>query len=136
MELNPSSYAPSINVTCPESSKLLRIFSASNQLLSSGEIAYVDGREQVMSRGWQDWLGDGSQLGYNLTTFNNAFPKLAIANSGGGFRASLFAAGIMVAFDGRNQTAKNRGTGGLLQVSQYVSGSSGLCYVSSCVHEA
>lgn len=44
-----------------------------------------------------------------------------IAVSGGGLRASLFAAGTVAAFDSRNST----NAGGLLQLADYFSGLSG-----------
>lgn len=125
MALDPSSYAPTPNVECPDASALLRTFPASNQTLSSGETAYIAGRAQGLPQAWKDWLGDGSHLGYDLSKFAAAFPKVGIAVSGGGFRASLFGAGIVAAFDGRNDTARDKGSGGLLQVTQYMSGLSG-----------
>jgi lysophospholipase len=74
---------------------------------------------------WVDWLGDGSGIGYDLTQFTGKVPRLAIAFSGGGHRAALFGAGVRNALDIRNDSAKNAGTGGLLQAASYVSGLSG-----------
>jgi lysophospholipase len=48
-----------------------------------------------------------------------------MAFSGGGYRASFFTAGVLTAFDARNETSRSKGTGGLLQVTQYMSGLSG-----------
>jgi len=121
---SPLSYAPTPNIPCPDSSALLRTFPASNQTLSAGETTYVAGRAQGLPQAWKDWLGDGSSLGYDLSKFA-ALPNVGLAVSGGGFRASLFGAGIVAALDGRNETAKDKGTGGLLQVTQYMSGLSG-----------
>jgi lysophospholipase len=129
MSANPYSttYAPTTNVACPDPSTLLRTFSPTNQTLSAGEQAYIAGRSQALPQAWKDWLGDGSQIGYNLTQFPK-FPKVGIAGSGGGFRATLFGSGLLNSFDARNVTSKSKGTGGLLQVSDYLAGLSGAWY--------
>ncbi|HEV7736502.1 MAG TPA: hypothetical protein VGO47_03915 [Chlamydiales bacterium] len=125
------SYAAKSNQPCP-STPLLRVFSSSTQSLSDGETSYISGRQKLLPKAWQDWLGDASQIGYNLTEFieADAMPRVGIACSGGGFRASLFCAGILNAFDGRNDTAKEKGTGGLFQVSTYMAGVSGAVITS------
>ncbi|OBZ78586.1 Lysophospholipase [Grifola frondosa] len=53
------------------------------------------------------------------------FPKVAIAVSGGGYRAAIFGAGVLHALDGRNAQSVEVGTGGLLQATSYLSGLSG-----------
>ncbi|KAF8524875.1 phospholipase B [Hysterangium stoloniferum] len=126
-----TTYAPTGNVACPDPSTLLRTFPTTNQTLSAGEQAYIAGRAQALPQAWRDWLGDGSQLGYNLTQFGGGLPKVGIAGSGGGFRAAMYAAGILNALDGRNTTAKSKGTGGLLQVADYIAGVSGGSWVAS-----
>ena len=56
----------------------------------------------------------------------SALPNIAIAASGGGYRAMLNGAGVIEAFDSRtpNSTAPGQ-LGGLLQASTYLSGLSG-----------
>jgi hypothetical protein len=121
-------YAPQTNVQCPNTSAepLLRVFTPQTQALHPQEIAYINTREStVIPAAWQDWLGDGSGIGYNLSTFGASFPRVGIAISGGGLRASQYGASVLNALDARNATAYAAGTGGLLQVSSYMSGLSG-----------
>ncbi|EGG02394.1 uncharacterized protein MELLADRAFT_110225 [Melampsora larici-populina 98AG31] len=66
----------------------------------------------------------------------NILPRTALATSGGGFRASLYASGVLNAFDGRNKTSAQVGTGGLLQASDYVVGLSGGAWVVTALAQA
>ena len=122
-------YAPLVNQPCPDvtTDPLLRIFTPVNQSLHPREGEYVNTRlTTVIPNEWEDWIGDGSAIGYNLSSFNRgAFPKIGIAVSGGGYRAAQFGAGVLSALDARNESAKAAGTGGLLQVTSYLSGLSG-----------
>lgn len=52
-------------------------------------------------------------------------PNVGIAVSGGGFRAALYGAGTFSAFDGRNDSAVQAGTGGVWQLATYMTGLSG-----------
>jgi lysophospholipase len=52
-------------------------------------------------------------------------PRIGIALSGGGFRATLNGAGVMQAFDSSNASALRAGTGGILNSSLYITGLSG-----------
>jgi lysophospholipase len=122
-------YAPLVNQPCPDvtTEPLLRIFTPVNQSLHPREEEYVNTRlTTVIPNEWENWIGDGSAIGYNLSSFNSsAFPKIGIAVSGGGYRAAQFGAGVLSALDARNESAKAVGTGGLLQVTSYLSGLSG-----------
>ena len=122
-------YAPLVNQLCPnvKTDPLLRVFTPTNQSLHPHEKDYVNKRlTTVIPNQWKNWLGDGSAIGYNLSAFNcNSFPKIGIAISGGGYRAAQFGAGVLSAIDARDQSAKAAGTGGLLQVTSYLSGLSG-----------
>ena len=125
---SPKDYAPSTNVPCPDvnSSPLVRDFTPQNQTLHLAELEYISARESsVLPTAWRDWLGDGSGIGYDLGRFKGKMPRLGVAFSGGGHRASQYDAGVLNAFDIRNESAKNAGTGGLLQTSSYVAGLSG-----------
>jgi lysophospholipase len=106
---------------------LLRAFTPKNQSLHPSEEEYVNTRlTTVIPNQWQYWIGDGSAIGYNLSSFNSSsLPKIGIAISGGGYRAAQFGAGVLSALDARNESAKAAGTGGLLQVTSYLSGLSG-----------
>jgi lysophospholipase len=127
-------YAPQVNVECPDFSttSLLRTWTPQTQSLHPQEEEYINTRTQnVLPNAWKDWIGNGSRMGYDLSDLNltNAFPKIGITCPGGGLRAALFAAAALSGLDARNQTAKSAGTGGLLQVSSYISGLSGMCYI-------
>ena len=122
-------YAPLVNQPCPNvtTAPLLRVFTPINQSLHPGEQGYVNTRlTTVIPNEWKNWIGDGSAIGYNLSSFNSsALPKIGIAISGGGYRAAQYGAGVLSALDARNESAKAAGTGGLLQVTSYLSGLSG-----------
>jgi lysophospholipase len=69
----------------------------------------------------EKWISDGSAIGYDLSALNSSsFPKIGIAISSGGYRA-----GVLDALDARNKSAEVAGTGGLLQVTSYLSRLSG-----------
>jgi lysophospholipase len=124
-------YAPLVNQPCPDVTinPLIRSFTPENQSLHPREADYVNTRlTTVIPNEWQNWVGDGSAIGYNLSAFKNtSFPRIGLAISGGGNHAALYGAGVLSALDGRNQTSKAAGTGGLLQVSSYLAGLSGPC---------
>jgi lysophospholipase len=129
-------YAPLVNQPCPDvtADPLLRVFTPKNQSLHPHEEEYVNTRlATVIPNEWENWIGDGSAIGYNLSSFNSsAFPKIGIAVSGGGYRAAQYGAGVLSAFDARNESAKAAGTGGFLQVTSYLSGLSGASQVPVC----
>ena len=145
---NPGSYAPKTNQRCPET--LLRQPPALNQTLDPNEVSYLAERRKLFPDAWRDWLGDGSKLGYDLSKLGitssngSGLPIISIAASGGGYRcvtihtprrygklnsvpcsASQTGAGVISGLDARDKTAKEKGTGGLLQVSSYLAGLSG-----------
>jgi len=121
-------YAPETGSQCPDITKtpLLREFTAQTQLLHPRESTYITAREStVIPKAWQDWLGTGSQIGYDVSILSKNFSRVGIAFSGGGFRAAQYSAGVTSAMDARNSSAKSAGTGGLLQAASYISGLSG-----------
>ncbi|KAG6830791.1 hypothetical protein H0H92_014640 [Tricholoma furcatifolium] len=122
-------YAPNTNVECPDFSttSLIRVFTPENQTLHPDEVAYVNQRASaVLPDAWESWMGGNSaRHGYNLSDFQGNYPKVGMAIPGGGLRAALYGAGCLNALDARNDTAKAMGTGGLLQVTSYLSGLSG-----------
>ena len=121
-------YAPTTGSTCPDITQnpLLREFTTDTQALHPKESEYIDTREStVIPKAWQDWLGAGEQIGYNVSVLSSNFSRIGIAFSGGGFRAAQYSAGVTSALDARDQSAKSAGTGGLLQVASYISGLSG-----------
>src|SRR6266576_3384949 len=79
-------YAPLVNQPCPNltTDPLLRTFTPKNQSLHPSEEEYVNTRlTTVIPNEWKNWIGDGSAIGYNLSSFNSSsFPKIGIAVSG------------------------------------------------------
>lgn len=123
-----SSYAP-VNVTCP--TRLLRnagTHPSSNQSLNPNEASYVENRRfQLVGQAFQSYLS-AHDTGYDvgqLVPNSSYWPTVGIAASGGGFRASLVAAGTWNALDGRNASSVQAGTGGILQLASYMAGLSG-----------
>jgi len=90
-KMDPGSYAPKTNQQCPQT--LLRQSPALNQTLNPNEAAYEAERRKSFPDAWREWVGDGSNLGYDLDklgiTANNGsgLPVIAIAASGGGYRS-------------------------------------------------
>ncbi|GAA5947133.1 hypothetical protein JCM3765_002172 [Sporobolomyces pararoseus] len=120
-----ASYAP-VFVQCPATELVLRTGNPTqgNQVLQSNESSYLEKRRRdVTPQLWRDYLNDNStgSTGYSADSIANAQPKIATAVSGGGLRASLFAAGTLNAFDSRNSST----VGGLWQLSDYLAGLSG-----------
>lgn len=122
-------YAPLVNQPCPDvtTNPLLRVFTAVNQTLHPSEDSYVNTRlTTVIPNEWKNWIGDGSAIGYDLSSLNSSsFPKVGIAIGGVGLRGAQYGAAVLSALDARNESAKAAGTGGLLQVTSYLSGVSG-----------
>ena len=130
---NPTnSYAPS-HVACPPMPKgnqyvgLVR--NASDHQLSPQEQDYLNRHRQQTQNGWAQWLnqvGLGNALPGGTKQFlSKNQPRTGIAISGGGYRAMLHGLGVVQGFDSRNETAKQRGVGGFLQLTDYVAGLSG-----------
>ena len=121
-------YAPSTMVQCPDVSTqpLLRLFTPQTQAIHPFEIDYIQSKESnVLPSAWAAWLGNASQLGYDSPDFGGNYSKIGMAISGGGYRAAQYGAGVISALDARNDSAKAAGTGGLFQVTSYLSGLSG-----------
>ncbi|KAI0271146.1 phospholipase B [Russula aff. rugulosa BPL654] len=131
-------YTPLVNQPCPDvtTDPLLRVFTAVNQSLNPSEESYVNTRlTAVIPNEWINWIGDGSAIGYNLSSLNNTgFPKVGIAIGGSGLRAAQYGAGVLSALDARNESAKAAGTGGLLQVTSYLSGLSGGSWLTGSLY--
>ncbi|KAF8314067.1 hypothetical protein DL93DRAFT_2080559 [Clavulina sp. PMI_390] len=123
-------YAPSIHQTCP--STLIRQPTSSSNTLSSEETAWVAARRANVVSAWESYLTNPAlelaSSGFDVASFvaNTAnLPNVAIATSGGGYRAMLHGAGMFNAFDGRNASSVAQGTGGVLQLATYMAGLSG-----------
>lgn len=139
------SYAPA-NITCPQlnttgATYVGLIRNASSFQVSPDEATYIRNHRAARRSDWNAWLKQ-SQVGLdslvpggfdNYTSDPSRVPKIGIASSGGGYRAMLNGAGVFAAFDGRNDTAKAIGTGGLLQAADYISGLSGGSWLTGSV---
>jgi lysophospholipase len=130
-------YAPLTNQPCPNitTDPLLRVFTPKSQSLHLLEEEYVNTRlTTVIPNEWENWIGNGSAIGYDLSSFNSTgFPKIGFAISGGGLRAAQYGASVLSGLDARNESAKAAGTGGLLQVNSYLSGLSGASQSQSSI---
>lgn len=84
--------------------------------LSSQETDYVSSRKEKADAALADWL----QKQGSFSTDNQ--PTVALATSGGGYRALLSGAGVVQAFDARDS---NTSVSGLYQGLTYHSGLSG-----------
>ena len=99
-----TSYAP-VRIECPSDQNILRLAGSpigENQTLSEEEAHFRLGRQSVVAPLWREFFtnGPGKATGYQSTSLvseNEEWPILGIANSGGGLRASLYAAGVMQA---------------------------------------
>jgi lysophospholipase len=123
---------------CPNGFTLVRktgSSAAGNQTLGPQEAAYISARKSnVLPNAWKTYLSNLEATNASLPSYvsdilsnssNAVYPNLGIACSGGGWRASMFGAGVLNALDGRNETSMALGTGGLLQAAQYITGLSG-----------
>lgn len=124
----PDGYTPQ-NTTCPSTRPTIRSASA----LSDNETSWLEMRRNNTMDPMRDLLGRLNISGFDAESYitkyaNNAsaLPNIAIAVSGGGYRACLNGGGAVQAFDSReiNSTAAGH-LGGLLQSATYLAGLSG-----------
>jgi lysophospholipase len=119
----------STNVSCPANRPAIR--SASS--LSSNETAWLQTRRNNTIQAMKDFFGHVTVGTFDAVSYiervsSNAstLPNIAIAVSGGGYRALMNGAGAIKAFDSRTENATASGRlGGLLQSATYLSGLSG-----------
>ena len=89
-KLDAGGYAPRTKQLCPET--LLRQPPALNQLLHPNESQYLADRRKLFPDAWRAWVGDGSNIGYDLNELGitandgSGLPVIGIATSGGGYR--------------------------------------------------
>ena len=105
-----SSYQP-ISAACPDT-PLVRDATE----LGSEESAYISSRKVKADAALADWLQKQGEFS------TDSQPTVALASSGGGYRAQLAGAGVVKAFDARDS---NTSVSGLLQALTYHSGLSG-----------
>lgn len=111
-------YAPA-NVTCPDVDSLVRPASA----ISDNEKEWLEKRHEITDQYLEDFL-DRAGLDYDISKLNRSI-NIALAFSGGGYRAMLNGAGQIAALDERTDGAEEHGLAGLLQSATYLAGLSG-----------
>ncbi|KAF4176058.1 hypothetical protein CNMCM8694_007068 [Aspergillus lentulus] len=123
----PDGYTPA-NVTCPATRPSIRGAGS----LSPNETAWLEIRRNNTVQPMKDLLGrlnltfDAASYIDRVSSNASNLPNIAIAVSGGGYRALTNGAGAIKAFDNRTQGSTGAGQlGGLLQSATYVSGLSG-----------
>lgn len=127
-------YAPS-TTPCPSNFSLIRTASPSSGVLNDQEVEFI-GRKKNLGSLIQTYLQNlqGYANSTNLTlpsyltpSKGNAslVPRIGLGISGGGYRAALFGLSFLNTIDGRNDSSKAHGTGGILQASLYAAGLSG-----------
>lgn len=138
---NPNgSYGPTKLPSCPPAPTnqtgggIGYLRNATSQEINAQEADYIQRHRTSMQSSWRSWLSSNSP-GPNLNSipggvenYTNTIsnlPRVGIAVSGGGYRAMLYGAGVVQGWDSRNDTANQRGTGGILQRADYFSGLSG-----------
>jgi lysophospholipase len=121
-------YAPAI-VPCPPNRPTIRDASS----LSANETSWLPLRRNNTLAPMKDFLSRMNISGFDAITYINgiqnnatALPNIAIAVSGGGYRALMNGAGFLAAADNRTTNSTGPGhIGGLLQSATYVAGLSG-----------
>lgn len=124
----PNGYTPEY-LDCPSSRPSIR----NAEGLSAEETSWLDTRRNNTLDPLRDLLRrigipgfDGPGYISDHETNQSALPNIAIAASGGGYRALLNGAGAIAAFDSREENSTTAGhLGGLLQSSTYLGGLSG-----------
>ncbi|KAH7320767.1 lysophospholipase catalytic domain-containing protein [Stachybotrys elegans] len=118
-------YAPEI-VDCPSRRPRIRLADG----LSDAESAWVEKRRNNTIDPMREFLIKANISGFNAGSYIDraqdnatALPNIAIAVSGGGYRALMNGAGFLSAADSRN--GDNYTIGGLLQSATYLAGLSG-----------
>lgn len=121
-------YAPG-NVSCPAERPTIRVANA----LSPNETEWLPRRRNNTIEPMKDLLSRLNISGFDAAAYidshkNNAtaLPNIALAISGGGYRALMNGAGFVAAADSRTENSTQAGgIGGLLQASTYFAGLSG-----------
>ena len=124
----PNAYIP-VADDCPSNRPTVR----SATSLSPNETSWLDLRRNNTVTPMRDLLARLNITGFDAAAYitNNAknasaLPNVAVAISGGGYRALLTGGGAIQAFDSREGNGTTQGhLGGLLQASTYLAGLSG-----------
>lgn len=131
-------YAPA-NVTCPSTRPTIRSAASG---LSQSEQDFLDKRRSVTAQAMTDFLTRANIANFDASSYlssnggnTTALPTIAIAMSGGGYRALMNGAGFIAAADNRTSGATGQGgIGGLLQATTYVAGLSGAGWLVGSIY--
>ncbi|KAI9611199.1 hypothetical protein KEM48_004671 [Puccinia striiformis f. sp. tritici PST-130] len=108
-----------------------------NDFLGDKESDYISTKTLKSVKLWEDYLRVINLTDFDIRNFTSIakdgqsiragedLPNIGIAMSGGGIRALIGGAGILDALDNRNPDAVGAGTGGILQLTNYITGLSG-----------
>lgn len=121
-------YAPT-KENCPSTRPSIR----SAAQLSTAELDWLPLRRNATLGAMKDFFGHVTVDDFDVVSYLNdhsrnasALPNVALAISGGGYRAMTNGAGAIKAFDSRTENSTSAGQlGGLLQSCTYVAGLSG-----------
>ena len=129
---SPSPYAPVYNQNCPAT--LLR---SSASGVSPDESTYVGARKKNADAALIKWLeAANTQLKLSADTgfaTNGKLPTIALASSGGGWRALLGGAGVISGMDSRDNNGVVSGMSGLYQAFTYHTALSGGSWLLSSI---
>lgn len=122
-------YAPKI-VQCPSTKPTIRSAASG---LSQHETDFLKKRRAATVQPMADFMSRANISGFDAASYINNLgsnvanlPNIAIAISGGGYRALMNGAGFIAAADNRTAgTTDQGGIGGLLQATTYLAGLSG-----------
>lgn len=120
-------YVPG-NVSCDSDIQLVRkadkVSSKEEEWLKLRNKVTTPALKDFFTRSFKGFSNDTSII-EKLLENESDVPKIAVACSGGGYRAMLSGAGMLAAMDNRTDGANQHGLGGLLQGTTYLSGLSG-----------
>lgn len=118
-------YSPQV-VPCPSTSPTIRSAASG---LGQDEKSFLSKRRAAVVQPMTDFMRRANIAGFDAQSYlsnASAVPNIAIAFSGGGYRALMNGAGFVSAADDRTPgTTAAGGIGGLLQSATYVAGLSG-----------
>ncbi|OLL26318.1 Lysophospholipase [Neolecta irregularis DAH-3] len=116
------SYTPGY-VECPEENYQF-IRNADN--INESERAYIRGRQKANEASYKNYFDRLQLSNFDSDEFlRKHMPRIGLALSGGGLRSVYTSAGVIEALDEGETKSVNHKTGGILQMSSYISGNSG-----------
>ncbi|KAH9455052.1 hypothetical protein Pst134EA_022528 [Puccinia striiformis f. sp. tritici] len=136
IEASPSGGYEPIKVQCPHNFTV-RVAGSDSDFLGDKESDYISTKTLKSVKLWEDYLRVINLTDFDIRNFTSItkdgqsiragedLPNIGIAMSGGGIRALIGGAGILDALDNRNPDAVGAGTGGILQLTNYITGLSG-----------